>query len=231
MADELTDLIEALQSGFDKAQRSVDEQQSLKIRRQFELDQNGEPKSLSWAFYAAQDDEERAYELIKVPLYSFHSTNGINIKQLSVEFDCKLEKVKSDNGKQTKRIVLNPQKKAIGKEELKLKISLPGEKGAKSQISLNNPELNKELNIGTSDEGNEEETIPLQGIEVVFDKHRGRNKFKWILFTLLVLTALVVSGIVFFQYNPNNVDFIKGIEQFSYDWMNVLKSFSPIKQD
>jgi len=93
MADNLNDLVDTLQSAFDKAQKSVDDLQIKKIRRQFEVDQNGDAKSLSWSFCTTLDDgKEHAYELVKIPLHSLHPKGSVSVTELSVELDCKFEK-------------------------------------------------------------------------------------------------------------------------------------------
>ena len=67
MADNLNDLVASLQSAFDKAQKSVDDRQNKQIHRQFEVDQNGEAKSLSWSFSTKLDDgKEHSVEVVVV---------------------------------------------------------------------------------------------------------------------------------------------------------------------
>lgn len=222
MADNLNDLVDTLQSAFDKAQKSVDDRQNRQIHRQFDVDQNGEAKSLSWSFSTKLDDgKEHTYELIKIPLHNLHPNNSISVTELSIELDCNIETTKNDDEEQLSKVILTKQKN--NDEGHKLKIALHREADQKPKISLDGTELAildsqaEAINIEIARV--EKKKPPAMSPVVV--KQGILNRLKWWQILLLILAVFIILMLVLFQYS-NEDSFTSFIKQLGHDLFGLM---------
>lgn len=94
--NELDALSKSLQSISSNAQKNLETRQTNRLRNLINVDSSGEPEFISWeCMLPAGDGSERNHELLRIPLASLYQSEDVVISELSIEFDCRIEKTKS----------------------------------------------------------------------------------------------------------------------------------------
>jgi hypothetical protein len=222
MNHNLNDIIDSLQSAFDKAQKNIDDQENKRIYRQFEVDEKGQAKSLTWTFCNAIDEgEKQTYELIKVPLHDLYPNSGMRVAELSIELSCVVEKTKNNDENGTDKIVLTQATQGSNQPVHTLKISSHKTVNAdniQSEVSLDGMTLVDPVDLRFSPPIAEEKN----------NNHRPlkfNTRFRWYMVFLLTLVSFIALLIVFFQ-NSDRTALVHFIEQLNFDWIDVLEQFT-----
>ena len=112
---ELNDLLRLLQNTAAGTQKKIDEMQSDRLSSVINADQNGQPDSLTLECkLPSGDGKDRTYEMLRIPLASLYSSEDLKIKEISIEFDCDVRKVKHEHSDHYDAFVITPLNEAMG---------------------------------------------------------------------------------------------------------------------
>jgi hypothetical protein len=105
----LDELLKSIQLTADNAQKKMEERQSDRLRSIINVDQNGQPESLTWECrLPSGDGGKRTHEILRLPWALLYPAESMGIKELSIEFDCDIKKVKQTSTSSQPEYMITP---------------------------------------------------------------------------------------------------------------------------
>ena len=121
----LDELLKSIQLTADNAQNKMEERHSDRLRKIINADKNGQPEFLTWECrLPSGDGSKRSYEILRLPWACLYPTESMGIKELSLEFDCDIKKVKRTSTSSQAEYMITPvsHKRSDKKHGHKLKL-------------------------------------------------------------------------------------------------------------
>ncbi len=190
-SNRLDDVANALRDSFEKSQETIAQQQSSRLSRLINMDEQGEPDYLTWECrLPAGDGQERNFELLRMPYASLSHTQTYDIAEVSIELDCKIKKNKAQNKQSQPTFTATPVKREEANQEELHRLKL--------KINNQQPEPTVKIDNETIDAFFAEQ---LSAKQLAKERTQKKRKILTVAFVLTTL-FLAVAAVTYFLYFP-----------------------------